>query len=407
MPDYYYRGVDRTGNSIKGTITAGNVSMLESKLAETGSVFIELLDNEDKGKGLGKTNISIFKTGVKNRELIDLFTTLKIMTKAGITLLDSLKTIREEVGNPLLRKSLNDIIFSVEAGNLFSDSLAHYPKIFSGHIVRMIKAGESSGNLPETFEELIRYMEWQEALKKDVRQATAYPITVLSVLTVFILILFTFVVPRFIKLLTDLNAPLPFPTRMVMVISNFLTTKWWIWLPAILFMFFAFLYAKRRQNKFSLAIDKMKLNIMVFGELIRMLTISRFAYNFAAFHKSGIPIIRNLELCESLVGNKVMEVALKGARQDIIGGVMLNESLRKYEIFPAKVLMMIAVGETSGELVGAFNHIANYYNEEIPRRIKKIFGIMEPVVMLFIIGVVGFTVAAIILPIISLFGAAK
>jgi len=254
---------------------------------------------------------------------------------------------------------------------------------------------------------LVRYLEWQTALKANIKQATRYPITILIALTGLILLLFTFVVPKFTELLISLNVPLPLPTRMVMSISEFLVSKLWILLLVGIITPFVFRYARRHWNGFALSIDTLKLNIMVFGELNRILTVSKFAYNFSTLIEAGVPVIRSLELCERIVGNKVMENALKDARDDVAGGMLLNESLRKHEIFPKKTLLMITVGETSGDIGGALRNVANYYTEEIPRRIKKVFGIMEPLVMFTLIGVVGFTAAAVVLPILSLFGAVK
>jgi type IV pilus assembly protein PilC len=339
--------------------------------------------------------------------MIDFFLTLKGMLKAGVTLLESLRTIGKEVDNPFFRKTINEVISSVEAGKLFSDSLAGYKRIFSDHVIGMIKAGECGGTLPETFGELVRYLEWQESIKADVRQATFYPITVLIALLGFITVLFTFVVPRFIKLLASLKVALPFPTRLVMSTSDFFVATWWIWLFAGVFFPIAVKYARKKWEWFAVAFDKFKLNIVIFGELNRMLVISRFAHNFAALFKSGVPILQNLELCLGLVGSKVLEKALGDARADIEGGMPLHESLRKHDVFPAKALMMISVGETSGDLGGALDNVASYYNEEIPRRIKKVFAVMEPLIMLFLISIVGFSAVAIILPILSLFGNIK
>lgn len=405
MPDYKYRGIDRAGKKINGIITVPDLIALESKLAESGSLLIEAEDLEEKESG--NTNVSIFNRGPKDRELIDFFITLSSLLKAGITFLDGLRAIKDEVESPVFRNIIGDMISSVEEGKPFSDSLAKYPKVFSNHIIGLVRAGEFGGKLQYTCEELVRYLEWQAALKANIKQATRYPVTILIALTGLILLLFTFVVPKFTELLISLNVPLPLPTRMVMSISGFFVSRWWILLLVGIITPFVFKYARRYWNGFTLYIDTIKLNIMVFGELNRILIVSNFAFNFSSLIEAGVPVIRSLELCEPVVGNKVMENALEEAKSDVAGGMFLNESLRKHEIFPKKTLLMITVGETSGDIGGAFRNVASYYNEEIPRRIKKVFGIMEPLVMFTLIGVVGFTAAAVVLPILSLFGAVK
>ncbi len=403
MPEYNYRGVNRTGKRIRGIMAASNIIALESELAKSGSVLIEAEENAEV-ESVG-TNISIFNRGPKDRELIDFFITLTSLLKAGVTLVDGLKAIKDEVESPVFGNIVSDIVTTIEEGGQFTDALARHPKVFSDHILGVVKAGETGGKLEEIFEELVRYLEWQVSLKANIKQATIYPITVLIALSVLILILFTFVVPKFSELLTSLNIPLPFPTRMVMGISTLFVSSWWILLLALVITAVSFRYLRRHWDWFALAFDKFKLKIMVFGELNRMLTVSKFAYNFSTLFEAGVPVIQSLDLCRKLVGNRVMEKALEDAKEGIEAGMQLNESLRKHEIIPKKTLLMITVGETSGNLGGALGNVATYYTEEVPRRIKKVFSIMEPLVMLTLIGIVGFTAAAVFLPILSMFGA--
>ncbi len=405
MPDYNYRGVNRTGKRIRGIITAPDVIALESELAKSGSVLIEVEKNAEVESG--DSNISFFSRGPKERELIDFFITLKSLLKAGVTLLDALRAVREEVESPVFNNIIDDMVTTIEEGGQFTDALSRHPKVFSGHILGVIKAGEIGGKLDEIFEELVRYLEWQVSLKANIKQATIYPVTVLIALTMLIFILFTFVVPKFSELLISLNIPLPFPTRMVMAISAFFVSSWWILLLVVVITVMTLRYMRRYFDWFALAFDTFKLKIMVFGELNRMLTVSKFAYNFSTLFEAGVPVIQSLDLCIRLVGNKVMENALEEAKEGIKAGMQLNESLRKHEIIPKKTLLMITVGETSGDLGGALGNVAAYYTEEVPRRIKKVFSIMEPLIMLTLISVVGFTAAAVFLPILSMFGAVE
>ncbi len=405
MPDYNYRGVNRTGKRIRGIITAPDIIALESELAKSGSVLIEADENAEAKSG--DTNISFFSRGPKDRELIDFFITLNSLLKAGVTLLDGLRAVKEEVESSVFNNVVSEIVATIEDGGQFADALAKHPKVFSAHILGVVSAGEVGGKLDEIFEELVRYLEWQVSLKANIKQATIYPITVLVALSALILILFTFVVPRFSELLISLNIPLPFPTRMVMSISDFFVVAWWVLLLVGVITAVSLRYMRRYWGRFTLAFDTFKLKIMVFGELNRMLTVSKFAFNFSTLFEAGVPILQSLDLCKHLVGNKVMENALEEAKEDIKAGMQLNESLRKHEIIPKKTLLMITVGEMSGDLGGALGNVANYYTEEVPRRIKKVFSIMEPLVMLTLIGIVGFTAAAVILPILSMFGAMK
>lgn len=401
MPDYNYRGVDSSGAAVMGMITASNILELESKLSEDGCLLIEVI--EDEKEKAADRSFAFSKSGVKPREMIEFFTQLKGLLKGGVTLITSLDSIRKQTSNLYLRSALEDIVSTIEGGKTLSDAIIAYPDIFSQNVVGMIKAGEYGGVLEDTFEELARYMEWQEKLMSDIKQATIYPITVTVALFGFIMVLFTFVVPSFISALSGMRVVMPLPTRLVMMVSDFFLVTWWIWLSAMIFMPMAIKFMRKRSANFAYKLDQMKLRILVFGELNKMFTVSKFAYNFSSLFKSGVPLLENLKLCESVVGNKVMEQALKKAGRDVAGGMKLSESLKKYEGFNSNVLMMIAVGEASGDLGGALGNIASYYNEEIPRRVKKIFAIVEPVILLVLIGVVGFTALSIILPIVSMY----
>jgi len=405
MPDYNFRAVSKTGDPYKGLIMAPTILKLEEELAKSGSVLIETYGRE--ANGFGKTDINIFGPGVKNSELIDCFLTLKVLLKASVTIIDAFRIINQEIENDLFHGVISEIISSIEAGNFLSDTISEFPKVFSPHMVGMIRAGEQGGNLPEVLEEIVRYLEWQEELKQEVRQATLYPLMVLAGLSIFITVLFTFVVPRFIKLLTSLNVALPFPTRIVMSISELFVSSWWLLVPLAILIPMAIHFGRKRWEWLALSIDRLKLKLPLFGEINNMLAMSKFAFNFATLFKSGVSILQNLELCQELVGNKVVAKALKDSKRDVEGGMTLNDSLRRHDVFSPKALMMITVGESSGTLGPALQNVADFYNKEVPRKIKKIFGIMEPLIMLFLVSIVGFTAAAIILPIVSLFGGVR
>lgn len=402
MPEYNYRGVDHSGAAVMGTLAASTVLELESKLSEEGCLLIEVLEDE-KQKTLNKS-YSFSKPGVKPRELIEFFSQLRGLLMGGVTLIDGLHSIKKEMDNLYFSSALDDITATIEGGKTLSDAITAYPDIFALNIVGMIRAGEHGGALHDTFAELVRYMEWQEKLMSDIRQATIYPIVVSVALFGFIMVLFTFVVPSFVSALSDMRVALPLPTRLVMLVSNFFLATWWIWLLALIGMPMAIKFMRKRSGKFAYKLDNLKLKIAIFGELNKMFTISKFAYNFSFLFKSGVPLLENLKLCEGVVGNRVMVRALKEARRDVEGGMKLSESLKRYDGFKSNVLMMIAVGEVSGDLGGALANIAEYYNEEIPRRVKKIFSIVEPAVLLFLITIVGFTAISIVLPIVSMYG---
>ncbi|MBI4667064.1 MAG: type II secretion system F family protein [Nitrospinae bacterium] len=402
MPDFQYRAVDGSGQSVSGVMAAMDETALESKLAEIGYFLLEAGEKGKAAAGGGKK-----RKKLKRRDVIDFCIQTEALLTAGVSLLETIKTLSKDAPNLYMREILSDVARNIEAGYSFYEAVSNHPAMFSEQMMSMIQAGEQSGSLPETFRELTRYLEWLDKLISDIKQATIYPSAVLIFLVIFITILFTFVVPRFITILVALNLDLPMPTRVVMGVSTFFVNTWWMWLIGAMGTPVAIRYLRRRLPRFALWYDLRKLHLPVFGELNLMFTLTRFSQNFATLFRSGIPIMQNLGLCEGLVGNKVMEKAVQEAKKDVQEGVTLSESFSKANFMPPIVLRMLAVGEATGDLGTALDNVAKYFNEEIPRRIKKIFGIMEPAVMLTLIIVVGFTALAIFMPILSLLGGLK
>jgi type IV pilus assembly protein PilC len=271
----------------------------------------------------------------------------------------------------------------------------------------VIRAGETSSKLPESFADLRNYLEWLDQIIADVRQASLYPAIVFSVVSLFVLLLFTFVIPRFAELLHSVNVPLPLLTTVIFGVSAFVRLTWWIWFPLLLFGTIGVAVGRRVSPGFAFATDQLKLALPVFGELNRMLAISRFTHNLALLYRAGITILNSLSLCQGVVGNKVVERAIARVVEDVKGGAIVSEALRRHPVFPALLLRMTVMGETTGNLDAALENVSSYYNDVIPRRIKKMFTILEPALMLFLIILVGCVALAIYLPILSLMGNIK
>ena len=237
----------------------------------------------------------------------------------------------------------------------------------------------------------------------DVRQATLYPTLVLSGLFLFMILLFTFVIPRFSTVLVSLNVPLPLPTILIMNLSEIIVEMWMLWVGAALLLITVLLIG-RRSSEMAYRIDEIKMKLPVLGEMLKILAISRFTQNFGVLFRSGVPILRCLRLCQSLVGNRVIEKALVETEKGVSEGVPLSKCLSRYTVFPPMVLQMVSVGESAGRLGETLTHVADYYNEEIPRRMKQIFGTIEPLVTVGLIALLGFVAISIFLPMMSLVG---
>jgi type IV pilus assembly protein PilC len=271
-------------------------------------------------------------------------------------------------------------------------------------VTNLVQAGEESDTLPETFQELERYLDWSDQIRGDIRQATIYPSIVIIAVTGLLILLFTFVIPRFIPVLLDLNVPLPFVTVLVIGISQFMVNNWYVWMPMLLIIPLAWWVGRNYIAGFSNWRDQIILELPILGELLKMLTLSKFVQNFAVLYRAGLPVLQCLQLCQGLVGNQIVADALKDVQRSIAEGSTINESLRRHPIFPPMMIQMISVGETTGNLPKTLMNVANYYNREIPRRVKKIFAILEPVITLGLISIVGTVALALFMPMMSLMG---
>ena len=399
MVNFHYRAIDAQGKPAQGEMTAPDLSQLEHRLQDMGLWLVRGLETKPKvsrrsGK-LGK---------VKSRDLLEFSTQMFTLLDAGIPLSQAVKNLSEDSPNLQLRFTLKTIFQQVEAGSPLHTAMNQHPKVFPAQVTNLVQAGEESDTLADTFKELERYLDWADQIRGDVRQATIYPSIVMVAVTGLLILLFTFVIPRFIPVLHDLNVPLPFVTVLVIGISEFMVNNWYVWMPILLSIPLAWWVGRKYIPGFSNWRDRMVLDLPILGELLQMLTLSKFVQNFAVLYRSGLPVLHCLHLCEGLVGNQVVAKALQDIQHSIGEGSTIHEALARHKIFPPMIIQMVSVGETTGSLHKTLANVANYYNREIPRRVKKIFAILEPVITLGLIGIVGIVALALFLPMMSLMG---
>ncbi len=397
MVNFHFRASNNDGHPIEGEMAAHSLVELESRLEQTGLWLI-------RAKEIAPRQIKASKQRgtVKPRDLMEFSTHMFTLLDAGVSLPQAIKNLAQESPNPNLRSILQTIYQHVEAGSTLHEAMGNYPKIFPPQIVNLIQAGEESGTLTATFQELERYLNWLDQIRGDVRQATIYPSIVLVAVVGLLGLLFTFVIPRFVPILHDLNVPLPALTRLIIGLSDLLVHSWWIWVPIVCAMPLIWIISRKFLPGYGMLRDHFLLRIPVVGELIKMLTLSKFVQNFAVLYRAGIPVLQCLQLCQALVGNAVVARALKATEQAVAEGLTINESLGRHPIFPPMMIQMISVGESTGKLPQTLMNVANFYNREIPRRVKKIFAVFEPVVTLGLITIVGAVALALFMPMMSI-----
>lgn len=398
MSLYSYRAYNATGQTISGSLEAESVPALETRLRAAGIWLLEA------GEGRASVRKEEDRLTLKRADVIAFFVQISLLLRAGITLPNALDRMTEDFRGTRLGVVLATLREQVAIGVPLHQAFEAYPRIFTPEICAVIEAGEVSGKLPEVFESLQAYYEWLDQLLGEIRHALIYPVIVMVASLGLVLMLFTVVVPKFVGLLQQLALEVPALTRVVMSLSQVLV-HWW---PVVVGLAVALpLLARwaRRSPNIAPRYDRALMRLPVFGPLIAMVALSRFAHNLALLYRAGIPLLRGLEICRNLVGNRAVEEALVAVHGGVLEGRPMSRCLAQHDVFPQTVVTMIATGETSGTLDFALQSIADYYNKIIPRRIKVVFAIFNPVMMLSLIALVGLVALAVILPILQLWNA--
>lgn len=405
MQNFSYVGIDSAGRTVTGKLLALDEPGLESRLRAMGLWLVEA-----KAEKLAKPGSAAGSGGLRlgraRRELINFCVLMSFQLKVGIAMVPALQTAAEDCENPRFRNVLDSLRREVEAGSSLHEAMLLHP-VFSRQFVSLIEAGEKSGTLPESFVELQKYLEWQDQIIADVRQATIYPAIVFFIVCVFVMILFTFVVPRFASLLSLTKVALPLPTQIIFAVSGVAKATWWVWVLLLFVLPAGVMVAKRLSKGFCIFYDKVKFRLPLFGSLNHMLAVSRFGQNLAVLYRSGVNIVESLKLTEGLVGSVWLASVIEDVGERVKTGSTLSEAIRKHPIFPGLLVRMVVMGEKTGNLDKALENVSAYYNIIVPRKIKKIFSIAEPMLILFLVVIVGFVALAIFLPILGLLGAIK
>lgn len=397
MSAYRYRAVDKTGYSVNGTMEAADETQLEQLLLDVGYWLVESKSVAREKKETGKIKVS-------RRELIELCSAMNALLDAGVTIIDALTTMASETTNDGFRHALEDITLNIEAGSTLTESMARHPRIFSKQVTNIVKAGEFSGNLATSFGEVMRHLEWVDELVADLKQVSIYPAMVLFAVSLFVLLLFGFVVPTFAELLAQLDLTLPLVTRIVMSAGDFVSHHFLLigGFPALIF--FSYISARKYSYRFALACDMAKFRIPIVGDILRMISLSKLSHNMAMLMRAGVAMQQALNLSRDLVGNLAVSEAIKDAEIAVTDGQTVSSAFRRYSFFSPMIMRMIVVGEETGTMEHSMDHVSKRFDNEIPRRIKKLMSILEPTIIICLIGLVGTVALAIFLPFLELMG---
>jgi type IV pilus assembly protein PilC len=398
MPDYTYRGTNRAGASVSGVMQAASKSELQNLLRRQQITPTKM---SQKGK---EFNLPTFGGGVNAKELAIFTRQFSVMIDAGLPLVQCLEILAGQQENQTFQKVLTGTRGSVEGGATLSAAMRQYPKVFDALYVNMVEAGETGGILDTILQRLSTYIEKNVKLQRAVKSALVYPVGVLSVAAGVIILLLWKVVPIFATLFAGLGVDLPLPTKIVIMLSNFVGSIFGLLIVVAFAGIVVGLKVWYGTEQGRYIIDATILRLPVLGILMRKIAVARFTRTLGTLISSGVPILEGLDITARTAGNAVVERALRKVRRSLEEGKSLTEPLKDSEVFPGMVTQMIAVGEQTGAMDAMLQKIADFYEEEVDAAVKDLLTALEPVMIVFLGLVVGGVVISMYLPLFSLIG---
>jgi type IV pilus assembly protein PilC len=395
MATFEYTIRDATGQVMPGTVEAENEDILRRRLTEQGFTVVGIKQVKSQKKKVGGFG------GVKKTDLSILCRQFSTMIDAGVSLVRCLNVLEEQAANPKLKMVLNDIRTQVEGGESLTRALEKYPNIFDRLFVGLVHAGEVGGTLEESLQRLSQFLEKDVELRRKVKSAMTYPTIVVVFATTVVLVLMTFILPKFMVLFDDLGIKeLPGPTALLKATSNFLLTQWyWPLGGLIAFIIVGRIVVKTRWGR--RAYDKFKLKAPVMGKLNHKVALARFSRTLSTLLSSGVPILQAMETVAGTVSNDIISEAIFSARASIREGERIGEPLARSKMFPPMVVQMVSIGEESGSLDPMLAKIADFYEDEVDAALASLTSAIEPVLIVTLGIIVGFIVVSLFLPLVA------
>jgi type IV pilus assembly protein PilC len=393
IPNFMYEGIDRKGQKVKGEIPSKNMALAKIVLRKQGINVTKIYQK--------RKDILAFLNKKKVRTMdITIFTRqLATMMKAGVPLVQSFEIVAEGLENPAMREVVLGIKGEVEGGNTFAGALKKYPQHFDDLFCSLVASGEQSGALETMLDRVAIYKEKSELLKQKIKKAMKYPMAVMVVALIVTIILMVKVVPVFQDLFSSFGADLPAFTQMVVNMSEWMQSYWYILIIVIGLTIGTFLEAKKRSQAFRDFLDRASLKAPVFGDLVYKAIIARYSRTLATTFAAGVPLIDALESTAGATNNVVYRDAVMRIKDDVSTGQQLQFAMRATQKFPSMAIQMVAIGEESGALDAMLDKVATHFENEVDNAVDGLTSMMEPLIMSFLGVLVGGLVIAMYLPI--------
>ncbi|MEH6671171.1 type II secretion system F family protein [Halopseudomonas sp.] len=391
---FKWEGKDRKGTKVAGEMQSTNAALVKAQLRKQGVLVTKVNKKSmlfaSKGKKIKPLDVAFF-----TRQLAT-------MMKSGVPIIQAFDIIAEGTANPNFQKLINEIKVDVAAGNTLADSLRQHPKYFDDLFCNLVESGEQSGRLESLLDRIATYKEKTEALKAKIKKAMTYPIAVVVVAIVVTAILLLKVVPQFKEVFANFGAELPAFTLMVINLSEWLQSWWFIILIGFIAIGYAYTQAHFRSKKFRDAQDRLLLKAPIVGDIIYKAAVARYARTLSTTFAAGVPLVDALDSVAGAAGNVVFYNAVMQIKEDVSAGSQLNFSMRTTNVFPSLAIQMAGIGEESGNLDGMLDKVADYYEAEVDNAVDNLTTLMEPMIMVVLGVLVGGLIIAMYLPIFQL-----
>ncbi len=397
MPVFVWKGKNSYGEKRKGKVELANEAAVKAhlkKLRITPSMVKEAPKDVF-------ADIALFQPKVTGKDVVIFTRQLSTMIDAGLPLVQSLEILGEQQDNITFKKKLREIRSDVETGSTLADAMKKHPDVFDNLFSNMIEAGEIGGILDTILNRLALFMEKSMALKKKIKGAMTYPVICICISFVVMAVMLIFVVPVFQEMFAEFGSALPAPTQMVVDMSEFAKGNFHFILAAL----FAVIYGIKKiykTEKGQTKIDALLLKMPIVGSLLRRVAVAKFSRTLGTMLQSGVPILESLNVVARTSGNKVIEGAVFRVADAIQEGRAISEPLEETGVFPGMVVQMINVGESTGALDVMLSKIADFYDEEVDQAVENLTAAIEPLMMVFLGGMIGGLVIAMYLPIFSM-----
>ena len=414
MPTFLYEAVDSSGQKVRQKIEAQDkkaaVAIIRKKgLRPTGIKEVEGMESEGSTSTAPMMDTSVptrkgSSSGKVPRKLLTEFSTqLSILQNAGLPIVRSLKILQGQQKHATFKNILAEVSDDVESGQPVSEAMSKHPKCFNKLYVNMVKAGEAGGVLDTILERLASFLEADQALKRKIVGAMIYPAVVMTVTVLILVGIILFVIPTFATMFNDMGMELPGPTRIMIGLSDFMISFWFL-LPAVpigLYVGFK-LWVSTERGRYQW--DSLRLKLPILGAITKKGTIARFTRTLGTLISSGVPILEALAIVKNAIGNEVLARAIDQVYESIREGDTISDPLAASDLFDDLVINMVDVGEETGELDKMLLKIADQYDQEVDIAVESLTSVIEPLLIVFMGGSVGFIVVALFMPLISIMG---